>query len=235
MLTRLHGKLNYSNVVATLAIFLALGGTSYAAVTITSKNVKNESLTGSDIKNRSLTGKDVRDGSLTAADFARGQVPSGSAGPKGDAGPQGAPGADGQRGSDGANGTSGANGADAAAGQRTVLTPGDPERAVVTIEGLGEIRGNCNTNNGGSLALYYKNSSSHAVDMWQDSVRDGAPDARDVSFLNRAAGTSAGFVNTTGAQRHVFYLSADGLSAQVTVSGVLADGHCVVQVFTIAG
>ncbi len=43
-------------MVALLALFAALAGTSYAAVTITGKNVKNSSLTGSDVKNGSLTG-----------------------------------------------------------------------------------------------------------------------------------------------------------------------------------
>jgi hypothetical protein len=66
----------YSNVTATLALFIALGGSSYAAITITGKNVKNESLTTKDIKNRSLLNKD----------FKAGQVPKGARGP---AGPQG--------------------------------------------------------------------------------------------------------------------------------------------------
>jgi hypothetical protein len=35
-----------SMLVALLALFVALGGTSYAALTITGKNVRNGSLTG---------------------------------------------------------------------------------------------------------------------------------------------------------------------------------------------
>ena len=50
----------YANVVATLALVVAMGGTSYAAVKITGKDVKNSSLTGKDVKNESLTGKDVK-------------------------------------------------------------------------------------------------------------------------------------------------------------------------------
>ena len=50
----------YANVVATLALVVALGGTSYAAVKITGKDVKNNSLSGKDVKNESLTGKDVK-------------------------------------------------------------------------------------------------------------------------------------------------------------------------------
>jgi hypothetical protein len=41
-------------IVAVVALFMALGGTSYAALKITGKNVANSTLSGLDIKNRSL-------------------------------------------------------------------------------------------------------------------------------------------------------------------------------------
>ena len=76
--------LTYSNVMATVAVFVALSGTSYAAVKITGKDVKNGSLAGRDVKNGSLSGgdvrtgslgtRDVRDGSLRAADFKAGRA-----------------------------------------------------------------------------------------------------------------------------------------------------------------
>ena len=73
------------NAVAYLALFVALGGTSFAAATvITGKNVTNSSLTGADVKNSSLTGGDVKNKSLTTSDF-NGSVQ----GAKGDIGPQG--------------------------------------------------------------------------------------------------------------------------------------------------
>ena len=62
--------------IAICALCLALGGTSYAAVVITGKNVKNNSLTSGDIKDHSLKGKD----------FARGTLRRGARGP---AGPRG--------------------------------------------------------------------------------------------------------------------------------------------------
>jgi hypothetical protein len=86
----------YANVTATLALFVALGGTSYAAATISSADVQNGSLTSADIKNESLksrdvdngslTGGDLKNGSLRAADFKSGDLP---AGPQGVPGPQG--------------------------------------------------------------------------------------------------------------------------------------------------
>jgi hypothetical protein len=105
MLARLRGHLTYANVMATLAIFIALGGSSYAALRITSRNVPKDALTGADIKrltgrdviNNSLTGADVKglksvdvaNGALLAEDFAPGQLPRGV---KGDKGETGAPG-----------------------------------------------------------------------------------------------------------------------------------------------
>jgi len=80
---------SYSNVVATAAMFIALGGTSYAAVKITGAEVRDGTLTGRDVRNGSLSGRDVRNGSLRAADIAPGQIPAGPRGPRGAAGPKG--------------------------------------------------------------------------------------------------------------------------------------------------
>jgi hypothetical protein len=92
---------SHAVVVAYLALFVALGGSSYAALSISGKNVKDSSLTGRDIRNRSLTGKDVKRSSLTtreirnrtllASDFAPGQLPAGATGPKGATGAKGDP------------------------------------------------------------------------------------------------------------------------------------------------
>jgi hypothetical protein len=95
LLAMLRTRLTYANVVATLALFVALGGSSYAAITVTGKNVKNGSLTGADVKNSSLTSSDVKNRSLLSQDFKSGQLPAGqqgaqgSKGDKGDQGPSG--------------------------------------------------------------------------------------------------------------------------------------------------
>jgi hypothetical protein len=54
-------------IVAIVALFMALGGTSYAALKITGKNVVNSSLTGFDIKNKSLGPKEHKPNSLGGA------------------------------------------------------------------------------------------------------------------------------------------------------------------------
>lgn len=87
MLRRIRSRLSYANIVATMALFIALGGVSYAAVTLPANSVGTKQ-----IKSGAVTGAKVKDRSLTAADF-RGSV-QGPAGPVGPQGAQGAPGKD---------------------------------------------------------------------------------------------------------------------------------------------
>ncbi len=84
-------------VISLVALFVALGGTSYAAVAITGKDVADGSLSGRDIHNGSLRSTDVRNGSLTVADLSPGAISSlrGSAGARGARGPTGRTGATG--------------------------------------------------------------------------------------------------------------------------------------------
>ena len=80
-------KLTYANVMATIAVFIALGGASYAAL----KLPKN-SVGAKQIKDNAVNGSKVANGSLAGQDFAAGQLPQGPQGPpgpKGDTGPQG--------------------------------------------------------------------------------------------------------------------------------------------------
>lgn len=68
---RLRDKLSYANVVATLALFVALGGSSYAALTITGRDVKDGSLTARDIKRNALGGQRVKESTLGTVRRAR--------------------------------------------------------------------------------------------------------------------------------------------------------------------
>lgn len=73
--------------VASAALFVALGGTSYAVATgsidsreikngtIVEKDVKSQGIEGSDIKNGALAARDIKAGSLTADRFAGKQLP----------------------------------------------------------------------------------------------------------------------------------------------------------------
>lgn len=71
MLRDLRSRLSYANVMSTIAVFVALGGTTYAAATITGSDVKNRSLTGKDIRPNSLTGKQIAERRLGTVRRAR--------------------------------------------------------------------------------------------------------------------------------------------------------------------
>jgi hypothetical protein len=66
-------------VVALIALGVALGGTSYAAIggggiinnSLKSEDVRNNSLTGRDVKNSSLDGREVRNRSLSGSELRR--------------------------------------------------------------------------------------------------------------------------------------------------------------------
>ena len=66
-----RNRLSYANVVATIALFIALGGTSYAVLRIGSDDVIDNSLRSRDIRNNALRSRDVRDRNLTARDLRR--------------------------------------------------------------------------------------------------------------------------------------------------------------------
>jgi hypothetical protein len=84
----------HGTIVAYTALVIALGGTSYAAVSVTGKQVKDSSLTGRDVKNGTLTGNDIKKKSVPV-DRLIGTLPAGPAGPAGLAGPAGPKGATG--------------------------------------------------------------------------------------------------------------------------------------------
>jgi hypothetical protein len=87
MHARLRQRLTYANVMATIAVFIALGGSGYAAVTLQKNSVK-----GKHIAKNAVTSPKVKNRSLKRKDFARGTLPKGIPGPQGLQGLQGATG-----------------------------------------------------------------------------------------------------------------------------------------------
>ena len=59
MIERIRTRCTYANIVATLALFVALGGSSYAALRVGSRDIVDNSVRGKDIRNRTITHKDV--------------------------------------------------------------------------------------------------------------------------------------------------------------------------------
>jgi hypothetical protein len=67
----LRRRLSYANVVATLALFVALGGSSYAAFKITGRDVINGSITYRDLKRDTLGGGRIDESRLRDVRHAR--------------------------------------------------------------------------------------------------------------------------------------------------------------------
>jgi hypothetical protein len=93
------------NVVAYIALFVALGGTSYAAIKLPANSVKAKQIAPGAVRS-----SEVKDRSLLAKDFKRGQLragATGATGPKGDTGPTGPTGPRGETGPKGEKGDQG--------------------------------------------------------------------------------------------------------------------------------
>src|SRR5690349_16210503 len=89
----LRPRLTYANVVATLALVLAVGGgTVYAAMKlgkneVKSKNIAKGAVKNSDLGKNAVTSPKVKDGTISADDLANGVIQAdvtgkASAGPK---------------------------------------------------------------------------------------------------------------------------------------------------------
>jgi hypothetical protein len=92
------------NVVAYVALFIALGGSSYAAIKLPANSVGSRQL-----RKGAVTASKVKPHSLLAKDFKTGQIKNGAQGPagvNGATGPQGPPGHDGTSGTTGPTGPS---------------------------------------------------------------------------------------------------------------------------------
>jgi hypothetical protein len=101
----------HSTAVAYLALFAALGGSAYAAVTVTGSNIKDGTITGKDVKNRSLGTNKLSVGAVRSLAGSPGPAgPAGPAGPRGVAGPKGEKGEPGPAGPSGQTGPAGPQG-----------------------------------------------------------------------------------------------------------------------------
>jgi len=121
---RLRPHLSYANTMATVAVFLALGGGAYAASSLPvnavhARNIARNAITSSKVKDHSLLPKDFRRGALTAATPA-------DAGPAGPSGKPGATGPAGSKGDTGPTGPQGPKGDTGPQGPRGATGPAGP-------------------------------------------------------------------------------------------------------------
>jgi hypothetical protein len=105
-MARIRERLTYANVMATIAVFTALGAGAYAAGlpknSVKAKQIKAGAVGNSELASDAVTSDKVADGSLLGADFAAGQLPQG---PRGEQGLQGERGIQGEQGIQGVEGT----------------------------------------------------------------------------------------------------------------------------------
>lgn len=88
MLANLRPALTFANVVSLIALFVALGGSGYAAVvlkknSVKSAHIKNGQVKTADLARNSVSTSKIANGRLRAEDFASGQLPAGPAGARG--------------------------------------------------------------------------------------------------------------------------------------------------------
>ena len=193
------------NAVAYLALFVALGGTSWAAVNLPRNSVgtaqlKPGAVASSDLRTNAVTSQKVRDGSLTPADFARGAL--GSAGSS-----SGAPGAQGLPGAPGPQGPAGPTGAQGPTG------PGGPTGPAGPTEGVASDTGAA----GG--VLQEETSGARTV----TTTRAGR------LFISR---TTGGLIGNCTAGQWRFWLTINGTRVRGTVSGFYGDGVSLQNVTT---
>jgi hypothetical protein len=106
ILKRLSSR--HATAVAYVALFIALGGSAYAAATITGSTIKDGTITGRDVKNASLGTEDLNPRAVSSLTGRVGQAgPAGPAGPRGESGPKGEKGAPGPAGPGGPTGPQG--------------------------------------------------------------------------------------------------------------------------------
>jgi hypothetical protein len=105
MLSRLRSRLTYANLIATLALFVALGGTGYAAFSLPrdsvgAREIRARAVGRSELRQDAVSAEKVKDASLELRDFSRDARTSlkGERGPAGPKGTEGATGAAGPRG-----------------------------------------------------------------------------------------------------------------------------------------
>ena len=110
MFRRSKLRISPATVLSLVALFVALGGVSYAAVKINGANIQNNSIPGAKLRNGAVTNNKVKANSLranrlTAAARASLRGPRGAPGPRGERGERGEQGPHGLQGQQGPAGT----------------------------------------------------------------------------------------------------------------------------------
>jgi hypothetical protein len=196
MPARLRTRLTYANVISSLALFLAMGGVSWAAVTL-----PRNSVGAKQIKANAVTSDKVANGALKREDFAAGALPAGEPGAPGPVGPAGAKGETGATGPQGERGPAGdmfdparwSAGALPAAHQMSLTIDGFEVRRFTSFRSECPAPGDC------TIALGGVNSGNIEISAWHEQAIND-PNAATRNF-------SLTLFNTTGQPVRRFHVT----------------------------
>ena len=73
-LTSIRRHLTFANAMASIAVFIALGGGAYAAVHVNGKNIKTGSIAGKKLKNHTIAGKKLKNNTLGGKQINEGKL-----------------------------------------------------------------------------------------------------------------------------------------------------------------
>jgi hypothetical protein len=154
----------HTTAVAYLALFATLGGSAYAAVTVTGKQIKNGTVTGKDVKNRSLGAGKLSATALSSLAGRYGPAgPQGAKGNPGEPGPAGPTGPAGETGPGGPRGPSGISGLERTISDPVSVKAGYAGSAQVTCPaGKQVLGGGGSAHTGGQLV----SSQPNTADTW---------------------------------------------------------------------
>lgn len=119
----------YADVASTLALVVALGGTSYAAVMVTGSQIQDGTVRSIDVADNNLSTADILDGTVRSRDVLDDSLglvdisAAAEAALKGQQGEPGTPGAPGEPGDPGAPGAPGEPGTDGVSGYTAAISP----------------------------------------------------------------------------------------------------------------
>jgi hypothetical protein len=200
---RLRPHLSYANVMATIAVFLALGGVGYAATALPKNSVgapqiKRGGVASSEVKNGSLKRVDFSKSALASLTGAKGD--SGAKGAKGDAGPKGDTGARGATGATGDTGPAGLAGVEIRSVTEVVASGSTGADTVVCPIGSIVLGGGATVAGGSAGTSYIQRSGPSLVTF--DS--NGAPNSYGYPVDGQPAnGWEFQAVNQSGSPRNV--------------------------------